>query len=70
MSMIEFQTYIQHGTIAVPWPYRESLTGRVRVILLLDDDTDEGDMIDQLLDHPYHIVNFIPFTRDEIYERT
>lgn len=46
MSMIEFQSYVQHGTIHIPLPYRESLIGRVRVIILMDDDPDESDMID------------------------
>ena len=46
MSMIEFQSYVQHGTIYIPLPYRESLIGRVRVIILMDDDPDESDMID------------------------
>jgi hypothetical protein len=69
MAVIEFQTYIQQGTIAVPNEYLGQVHGRVRVILLIDDADGEDDMVDYLLDYPYEGDAFIPFTRDEIYDR-
>ncbi|NJR72433.1 MAG: hypothetical protein HC782_05420 [Gammaproteobacteria bacterium] len=69
MSIIEFQTYIHHGTINVPKEYRDHITGRVRVILLTDEADDDFDMVEHLLEHPYDRVAFSPLTRDEIYDR-
>jgi hypothetical protein len=69
MSIIEFQTYVQQGTIEVPKEYLDTISGRVRVIILTNDTVDENDMIEHLLDHPYEVEAFTPFTRDEIYDR-
>ena len=69
MSVVEFQTYIEQGTIEVPLQYVNLVKGRARVIILTDDGDDEGDMIEHLLEHPYQVKNFNPLTRDEVYER-
>lgn len=69
MSVIEFQTYIDQGTIEVPSQYLAQVKGRARVIILTDDLDDDGDMVEYLFDHPYHVEDFKPLTRDEIYER-
>lgn len=69
MSVIEFQTYIDHGTITVPSQYLDQIKGRARIIILTDDADDDGDMIEYLLEHPYQIQDFKPLTREEMYER-
>lgn len=69
MSVIECQTYIDHGTITVPSQYLDQIKGRARIIILPDDTDDEGDMIDYLFEPPYHIHDFTPLTREELYER-
>jgi hypothetical protein len=69
MSIIEFQTYIDHGTIELPKEYHDRIKGRARIIILTDEGEDDEDMVEFLLDHPYHIDAFTPLTRDEIYER-
>lgn len=69
MRVIEFQTYIEQGTIEVPSQYIDQVKGRARVIILTDEADDDIDMVEYLLDHPYHIKDFKPLTRDEIYER-
>jgi hypothetical protein len=69
MSVIEFQTYIEHGAIELPKEYHDRIKGRVRVIILTDNDEDEEDMVEFLLDHPYQVDSFTPLTRDEIYGR-
>ena len=68
MSVIEFQTYIDHGTIELPKEYHD-VKGRARIIILTDDSVDEEDMVEFLLNHPYDVHMFTPLTRDEIYER-
>jgi hypothetical protein len=69
MSIVEFQTYIDDGTIEVPKQYLNHIKGRARVIILIDDDEEADDMVEFLLDHPYKTDTFTPLTRDEIYER-
>lgn len=69
MSVIEFQTRVDHGTIELPEEYRHLVKGRVRIIILINEDEDEEDMVEFLLDHPYHSDSFTPLKRDEIYER-
>jgi hypothetical protein len=69
MQTIEFQTYIDHGTIELPQEYQDRVKGHARVIILADDVDEDTDMIDFLLDNPYQSDNFTPLSRDEIYER-
>ena len=69
MKTIEFQTYIDHGTIELPKEYQDQVKGHARIIILTDESDEDIDMIEFLLDHPYRIDTFTPLTRDEIYER-
>jgi hypothetical protein len=69
MSVIEFQTYIEHGAIELPKEYHDRIKGRVRVIILTDNDEDEEDMVEFPHNHPYQVDSFTPLSRDEIYGR-
>jgi hypothetical protein len=69
MTTIEFQTYIEQGTIELPKEYQDRVKGHARVIILAEDTEEDVDMIDYLLDHPYQLTTFTPLTRDEMYER-
>ena len=69
MNIIEFQTYIDHGTIELPKEYHDQVKGHARVIILTEEADDDVDMIEFLLDHPFKTDTFSPLTRDEIYER-
>ena len=69
MTVIEFQTYIDQGTIELPKEYHERVKGRARVIILTDELEDDGDMVEYLMEHPYRSNPFTPVARDEIYER-
>jgi len=68
MRAIEFQTKVKDGSIAIPEPYRNSIKGKVRVILLTEENTETFDMIEHLLSNPLNIAGFKPLTREEIYE--
>ncbi|NBC18059.1 MAG: hypothetical protein GVY18_12180 [Bacteroidetes bacterium] len=71
MEAIEFRAAIRGGVIEIPEEYRERLTGRVRVLVLSDDEDDASeDLIGRLLDAPRHIEHFTPMRRDDLYERT
>lgn len=69
MTTIEFQTYIDHGTIELPKEYQDQVKGHARVIIVSDDADEDTDMIEYLLDHPYRVDTLTPLTRDELYER-
>lgn len=69
MTVIEFQTYIDQGTIKLPKEYHERVKGRARVIILTDELEDDADMVEYLMNHPYRSDTFTPLTRDEMYER-
>ncbi|MEI2422590.1 hypothetical protein V6O07_20090, partial [Arthrospira platensis SPKY2] len=75
MTTIEFQTYIDQGTIELPKEYRKHIKGHARVIIfaedagnehgVADDRAGDTDMIDHLLAHPYRLESLTPLTRDE-----
>lgn len=69
MNVIEFQTYIDQGTIEVPSQYLSQVKGRARIIILTDESDEDGDMVEYLLEHPYQVKEFKPLMRDEVYER-
>lgn len=58
MSVIEFQTYVHHGTIELPKEYIDQIKGRVRVIILTPEESDETDMIEFLMEHPFEAEGF------------
>jgi DNA-binding transcriptional regulator/RsmH inhibitor MraZ len=70
MFAVEFQTKIDDGNISIPEKYRRKLQGKVRVIVLAEDSDEDINFIDYLLANPIHDPNFVPLTRDEIYDRT
>lgn len=70
MNKIEFETIVRHDTIHIPAVYRNYVHGRVRVIIVTEQQESEGDMIEYLFTHPYHTDTFTPLTREQIYDRT
>ncbi len=70
MYVVEFQAKVKNGSIEIPKEYQTHFKGRVRVILLAEEENTAANFIDHLLQHPVHIPGFKPLTRDEIYERT
>jgi hypothetical protein len=69
MYAIEFQATVKNGTIEIPEVYRDRFKERVRVILLAEEESGTGNLIDQLLQHPIKVAGFKPLTREEIYGR-
>ena len=70
MNALEFYTTIKNGRIEVPREYLRNLTNRVRVILLVDEDTRSAEnFIDELLANPIKVKGFRPLTREEVYAR-
>jgi hypothetical protein len=70
MYAVEFQAQIKNGSIEIPEVYRDRFKERVRLILLAEEASPSGDLIDQLLQHPLKVAGFTPLTREELYERS
>ncbi len=56
--------------IEIPEVYKHRFKECVRVILLAEEESTTGNLIDQLLKHPLKVADFKPFTRDEMHERS
>lgn len=70
MQAVEFRTSVKDGMIQVPEEFRSKIRGQVRVILLSDEpEGTRPNMIDHLLEHPLNIDDFVPLSRNQIYER-
>ena len=70
MYAVEFEATVRNGLIEVPAELRKTLSERVRVILLVREPRKRRrNVIEHLMDHPLHLPNPRPLTREEIYER-
>lgn len=68
MFAIEFQTQIKNGIIEMPTEYQNRINGLVRVIVLAPERAQRTGIIARLLEHPIQDDNFVPLTRDGIYQ--
>ena len=69
MEAIEFKSKIKNGTIQIPEKYKQKIGNTVKVILITEKKTKQTDIIDKLLANPIKSKNFLPFSREEIYEK-
>jgi hypothetical protein len=69
MYAVEFQAKVKNGAIEIPSQYRDKLKKVVRVIVLAEAEEKTNNLIDQLLETPFQVKGFEPFSRDEIYAR-
>ncbi|NJO83149.1 MAG: hypothetical protein HC828_10225 [Blastochloris sp.] len=69
MSQIEFETVVQEGVIAVPKEHTAHVRGRVRVIIIVEDDDDALDMVEYLMEHPLVEITAESFLRDDLHTR-
>ena len=69
--MIKFQAKVNQGKIEIPEIYQNNLQMVETVEIIIPDLSENASsgMIDRLLEHPIEIQDFIPLSRDEIYER-
>jgi hypothetical protein len=72
-AVVEFQAQVKDGMILIPEQYKSSLNPakHVRVILIQQSgvQTDDANFLKGLLENPIVVENFVPLTRDEMYER-
>jgi DUF1365 family protein len=70
MQVYEFKAKPENGRIEIPVEYKDKIVGSVRVIVVSQEQSvGTSDIIDQLLEHPFEIENFVPLMREEVYER-
>lgn len=76
MHAIKFKTKIKNGYIQIPEKFKNCLDHTVKVIIIEEDNISTSgkyfgnvNIIDELLKSPLHLKNFVPLTREEIYER-
>lgn len=70
MHAIEFQTKITDGMIPIPPQYRSQMTQYATVIVFMEEEGEPVGMLDQLLQSPLRVKEFIPLKREDIYDRT
>lgn len=68
--MIKFKAKVNQGKIEIPEIYQDNLQMVEAVeVIIYDSLTDRGSgIIDRLLEHPIEIQDFVPLSREEIYE--
>ena len=72
MSQVKFETTVENGTIEIPLKFRKKISGKIEVIIKTVKNKESGepfDILTELMENPIKDPNFIPFKRDEIYDR-
>ena len=69
MDVIEFKTRIRDGIIMVPEKYRNRVSKKVKVLVMCETTRNHDDIIEELLAAPIEAKDFVPFARNEIYDR-
>lgn len=72
---VEFEAYVEDGKILIPEQYQKNFGNarHIKVILLkpLEETSDvsdvSNDILQELMNNPLEIDNFVPLTRDELY---
>lgn len=73
MLTAEFQVKVQNGKIQIPENLQQEFEGieGVKVILIKPVASNTGgDLIQELLDHPLEIEDFLPASREKLCDRS
>jgi len=70
---VKFETEVNNGNIRIPKKFRSQIKDRIKVVVTVEDYEGSAeepyDIISELIKNPIKIPNFVPFKRDEIYDR-
>ena len=70
---VKFETEIDNGTIMIPEEFRQQLKDKIKVIVSVKEretaENEPYDIISELMKNPIQDPNFVPFEREEIYDR-
>ena len=73
MSVVTFEATVENGSIIIPTKFRNRVKGKVEVSVRVENEpkTQEEpyDIISELMRNPIEDPDFVPFKRDEIYDR-
>ena len=72
MSVVKFEATVDNGSIIIPTKFRNKVKGKVEVIISTKEiirDNEEKNFLREMIENPIHDPDFVPFTRDEIYDR-
>jgi hypothetical protein len=73
MSVVKFQTIVEDGSISIPTEFRNQIIGQIEVVVTINDNVNksgEKDFLREMIENPMIDPDFVPFTREEIYDRT
>lgn len=73
MSVVKFEATVNNGSIVIPTKFRHKIKGKVEVVIStqkITRDNDEKNFLREMIENPIHDPDFVPLTRDEIYDRT
>ena len=68
--MIKFQAKVNQGKIEIPKIYQDNLqmVEMVEIIIPEPQENLRSGIISRLIEHPIEIQDFVPLSREEIYE--
>ncbi len=74
MSVVRFEATVENGSIIIPTEFRNRVKGKVEVSVHFEDKSDDKDkepydILTELMENPIRDPAFVPFKRDEIYDR-
>ncbi len=72
MSVINFQTTVKNGSITIPSELRGQITGQIDVTVKVKDEEKNSkakNFLREMIENPMVDRNFVPLTREEIYDR-
>ncbi len=71
MYALEFESIVLNKTISLPINTKNLDSKKVKVILLFENSEDSNsneNYIQNLMNHPINVKDFIPLKREDIYE--
>ncbi|CAN5869438.1 hypothetical protein BH24ACI1_BH24ACI1_01390 [soil metagenome] len=73
MSVVKFEATVENGSIVIPTELRNQVKGNVEVSVRLGNksnaEEEPYDILTELMENPIRDPAFVPFKRDEIYDR-
>lgn len=72
MATVTFQTTVDHGNIRIPQKLHDQIKGDVEVSITVKKaiSTKAKNFLREMIENPILDPDFVPLTRDEIYDRT
>ncbi len=70
---VKFEAEVNNGNISIPEKLRDQFRDKIKVVVIVKDakktEEEPYDIISELIKNSIKDANFVPFKRDEIYDR-